>query len=494
MIKILMFNAVATALLIATVNGQYSGFSGGVGRSGVGRGGVGRGGVGRGGADPLVGGGFQDFPQFTERQSPTFRDSTEEDDSRIVFNRGNPEALIRTVRNGFDGTDEDDFRIVFNNRDNPHAVTIGAPAVIGPPQSGSPGGVTIATPTGRNGFGGGNPAALTFGAGGVTGLPQSGSPEGVAIATPPQRFEFGGTMSANSYLRPEYPYNVSLRRRSGGAHFCGGALIGPSHVLTAAHCVTDSGNGDSRPEVVIGAALISQLDVEGVEVVSTKKVIFHPKYTPRTRFPDLAILELDGKSRTAPVELPKSKNHSPQPGAVLTAMGWGRTSPTSGTSDLVQAIKTNYIVNPKCSRTLGRRIRPDQMCFGGKGSSTCTGDGGGPVIIRGDTREKDLLVGVMGSVHSCGASKPDVGTRIAPDIDWINDTKRAGRITVSESVERATVTQAVNARPFRRSSVLNAVNVRPGRRPGRRPESAFFRPEEQFLHFNRFEPERRSGG
>ncbi|GMH38347.1 hypothetical protein BSKO_06231 [Bryopsis sp. KO-2023] len=173
--------------------------------------------------------------------------------------------------------------------------------------------------------------------------------------------------------KSEYPYSVSLRKRSGGAHFCGGALIGPSHVLTAAHCVDDSGNGDSRPDVVIGAVFAHQLDGEGVEVFSTKKVVLHPDFTARTRYPDLAILELDGESATAPVGLPHSEDHSPQPGDELTSMGWGRTSSSSGTSAIVQVVRVKYIGNRVCSRRVRRPIRLDQMCSGGEGAGSCVG-------------------------------------------------------------------------------------------------------------------------
>lgn len=55
----------------------------------------------------------------------------------------------------------------------------------------------------------------------------------------------GGTLATHG----EFPGSVSLQTRQ-GFHFCGGTLIDESHVLTAAHCVTDERGRVKVPSTV----------------------------------------------------------------------------------------------------------------------------------------------------------------------------------------------------------------------------------------------------
>lgn len=53
------------------------------------------------------------------------------------------------------------------------------------------------------------------------------------IASPPNNRVVGGSDANHG----DFPFIVSLRASSTNSHFCGGSLITPKTVLTAAHCV-----------------------------------------------------------------------------------------------------------------------------------------------------------------------------------------------------------------------------------------------------------------
>jgi len=245
---------------------------------------------------------------------------------------------------------------------------------------------------------------------------------------------FGGTVAQVNSI----PWQVGIKVFN-TFPFCGGTIIGPTTILTAAHCVEASG---LKPKDV--KILVSEHDVRTDQEtfsyeMSVRKIIMHPQYSSTKLVNDFAILRTRDvipftKSANAAC-LPEFTAMTVTDNKNMMVSGWGKQAKSLQTKEYfdTQVLKTANVKaysNEDCCKqrfspsdcSSNREVVDDSIICAGSTNQPvgiCFGDSGGPLLYNNGSH--NILVGVSSFVvGSCGTiGVTDGFARVTHQIDWI---------------------------------------------------------------------------
>ena len=213
----------------------------------------------------------------------------------------------------------------------------------------------------------------------------------------------------------QFPYQVSMQYY--GEHVCGGTVIDPDHVLTAAHCCFGP---QSAISVVAG---VKYLNDEG-QRRAVNRVTLHELYRDDRVEYDICLLRLNGAFQldnvtVAAVDMAREVT---QNGEECVVAGWGSTRSGGGSVNTLKYVELPNLGDSECDQAYTSYDPESMMCAGCEagGRDSCQGDSGGGLICR------DQLAGIVSFGHGCALpGYPGVYTEVYYYRDWIKENGSA---------------------------------------------------------------------
>ncbi|KAL6468719.1 hypothetical protein MHYP_G00222430 [Metynnis hypsauchen] len=206
------------------------------------------------------------------------------------------------------------------------------------------------------------------------------------------------------------PYMVSVQGNK--KHMCGGFLVSPLFVMTAAHCWKSL--KETRVTAVIGAHDLNGNDFDRIPI---KEHHINPKFRDgNDPSNDIMLLKLErsaANSKNAALIAIPEINGDTKEGELCTVSGWGRTRTNGTPSNVLLEAKIRVFSNKDCKAHWDFK---NILCAGGYHRGFCTGDSGSPLVCN---RTAVGIASFFDKDNCDTPKKPNGYTNISAFLPWI---------------------------------------------------------------------------
>ncbi|XP_074833190.1 transmembrane protease serine 4 isoform X2 [Carettochelys insculpta] len=250
----------------------------------------------------------------------------------------------------------------------------------------------------------------------------SGTIVSLACATCGQSVKSPRVLGGGPAQIDTWPWQVSLQHKA--QHLCGGSIIDPRWILTAAHCFRNSQDLQNW-RMKAGSKILSTsntLPVAKIFIMESNSLF--PKDN------DIALVKLTSplniSDTVKPICLPFFDEKLP-PRTPLWVTGWGYTKQDGALSESLQQAPVELIDRNTCNADDAYQgdVSEEMICAGvlEGGVDTCQGDSGGPLMYNPGHWQ---AVGIVSWGRGCGQpGTPGVYTKVQAYLNWIYTIQRS---------------------------------------------------------------------